>query len=135
MNRGTIALLLSVFLVTNSFAETGSQSVRRHFGIDEKIKLDRETIKHAVLTIVPLGSTVEEVVKALAKRGMAHPAWPAYPAPDHVCMPGDDTPVYCDFRTPKQDKKRSKEPNWTVDFTFDQNNKLRDIVVQSWTYD
>lgn len=128
--RCALLLMLIAWAPACSWAESGSELVRRYFDIAVSTELSAEAVREAVLRIVPVGTEIEQVVEKLSARGLSHPNWPNNPSGSQNCFP-DRTPIVCQFRSPKQSRYEG-EPNWSIEFFFDINNKLEDVEVRQW---
>jgi hypothetical protein len=106
--------------------------VREHFEIDTKVYLTEDIVRQAALRIVPLGTEVNEAAKILSAHGLAHPNWPDNAAGNRACFP-DRTPIVCQFRSPRE-KRYSNEPNWSIEFFFDEKKRLEEIEVRRWFF-
>jgi hypothetical protein len=132
MRRFLLLIATMLVLPMLAHAETGSEAVRKHFGISPNAMLTEPIVKNAVLRHVPLGTELNQVAAKLSSLGLGHPAWPSNPKANMACFP-DRTPIVCQFRTPKSLASQN-EPNWTVEFFFDQKNELETVEARLWYY-
>lgn len=132
MRSSSLLAAIVFVLPVLAHAESGSEAVRRHFDISPNAKLTESIVKNAVLRLVPIGTELNQVVVKLSNLGLGHPAWPSNPKANMACFP-DRTPIVCQFRTPK-DLENQNEPNWTVEFFFNQKNELETVEARRWHY-
>lgn len=125
-------MVLILLAPVSCLGETGNELVRKHFDIDAKTELSEILVQQAVLRIVPIGTEINDVARRLSMHGLAHPNWPSSSAGNPVCFP-DRTPIVCQFRSPRGERN-TNEPNWSVEFFFDEKKGLNEIEVRRWFY-
>lgn len=112
----TIAIL--IFLTFQlTYAETGTEQVRRYFKIEKTKKVDEFAVRDAILRIAPLKTDLKEVITRLEHNGIKY---------YETCAPGDRTPIWCYFKSPKS---QLAEANYVVEFFFDNSNKFKNVEV------
>lgn len=122
--RRIFTALLMLLYVSHAYAQTGADLVRKYIGIEMAKKVDEHTIKQELLKISPNGTSFKEVLKKLEHKGIYY--YPKDNTPT-ICFPADDTPLLCQFKSSK--KYRGTEPDYTVNFVFNSQNEVKDIVV------
>lgn len=118
----SLIIILSLAQYTN--AQMGSDVVRNYLKLDNSKEINEHTLKEAMLKISPIGTKFKDVVNKLEAKGIYYNPKDNSPT---LCFPADNTPLYCQFKSTKED--RGTEPDYTVDFIFDKDNKVEDIVV------
>lgn len=116
--------LLFIILPEYSSAQTGAEVVKKYFGIDRSKTVDEFTVKEAILLLTPKGTGFKKVIIKLETVGIYY--HPKNNSPI-VCFPADNTPLYCQFKSSKE--FRGTEPDYTVDYIFDAENRVKDVVV------
>ena len=116
--------LLFLILPEYASAQTGAEVFKKYIRIDKTKTVNEFTVKEAMLQLSPKGTQFKEVIKKLENVGIYYHPKNKTPL---ICFPADNTPLYCQFKSSKE--SRGTEPNYTVDYIFDAENRVKDIVV------
>lgn len=121
------ALILGLMFVSLSecvSAQTGTEVFKKYFRIDKTKTVDEFTVKEAMLQLSPKGTQFKKVIKKLEDLGIYFHPKNKTPL---ICFPADNTPLHCQFKSSKE--LQGTEPNYTVDYIFDAENRVKDVVA------
>lgn len=124
MKKQLITVLILLLVTQHAAAQTGTDIVEKYLDVDRSKKVNEFSVRDAILRISPKGTSFKDVVKKLEGKVIYY--HPKGNSPN-ICFPGDNTPIYCQFKSTKE--FRGSEPDYAVDYIFNSENKVKDVVV------
>jgi hypothetical protein len=124
MKKWTTVLLL-LLSPTICFASSATDRLKKAFNIRSANTLDEYTLRNAILKAVPIGSSIDSVLKRLAAGGLDYQG---------TCFAGDESAIKCQLESVPGTKK-ANDPNFVFYFVFNNENKVSDVIVWRWYLD